>query len=261
MILDRRSNDKNSKDNKKDVDADSDVDIEKECPDMKTGDNADEKPAKDKESSSEEDNGDNEDIIQDLECEISQMEEEIKNKDIEIDELRDIMARRQADFENFKKRIKKSVVEDRKLLIKDFALDVININDDLLRAIEAASNASGEGSLEKSFQSFIDGVLFISKSLEDVLQKFEIVEIDSLNQEFDPVCHEAVEIDMSVDVDKDTITKVYQKGFRLNDFIIRSTKVRVSKPICEEEKGDTSEDIPDGNNEKGLNDCSASEDN
>ena len=73
----------------------------------------------------------------------------------------------------------------------------------------------------------------ISKRIEETLGKYGIKEIDSIDLEFDPNVHEAVEIEMSTDVDHDTVTKVYQKGFSLEEVVLRSSKVRVSKPIKE----------------------------
>ncbi len=151
---------------------------------------------------------------------------DLKAKDKEIASLTDMLKRRQADFENYKKRIAKNQEEYKKLAIKDFAFDIININDDFLRAIDAASDVSDEQT-----KAFADGIRIISKRIEETLEKYGIEEIDSLNKEFDPKFNEAVEIDMGEDVDSDTITAVYQKGFKLDDYVIRCAKVKVTKPM------------------------------
>ncbi len=169
---------------------------------------------------------------------------EIEKRDREIAELKDLLKRRQADFENYKKRIVKSQDEYRKFAIRDFALDVININDDLLRAIEASATVKNGESIEQCHNSFVQGVLMISKLFEDVLKKYNIVSIDSINQAFDPSCNEAVEIELSDSVATDTITKVYQKGFKLDDLVIRSAKVKVARPsgqAAPQENGGASE--------------------
>ena len=161
-------------------------------------------------------------------------EEEIKKKNEEIESLMDLLKRRRADFENYKKRMIKEKEEYKKLAVKDMALDIIDIYDDLLRALDAASNISEKESLEDCHRAVSDGVLMISKRIEEILAKYGIVEIDCINQEFDPKFNEAVEIEMSEDIDKDTITKIYQKGFRLDDYILRCSRVKVAKPIKEE---------------------------
>lgn len=162
----------------------------------------------------------------------------------EMDVLKDTMLRRQADFENYKKRIAKQQGEVRKMAFRDIAQDIILINDDLLRAIEAFKNLPGK-STEESHASFVEGVSMISRRIEETMKKYGVVEIDALNREFDPNLHEAVEIEMSDSEELDTVTKVYHKGFRIDDLVVRSAKVRVTKagrpkpePTPEKETGD-----------------------
>jgi molecular chaperone GrpE len=68
----------------------------------------------------------------------SSHEEEIIRLNKELENLTDILQRRQADFENYKKRSVKMQDEFKKLAIKDFAFDIINVNDDIIRDIEAS---------------------------------------------------------------------------------------------------------------------------
>jgi molecular chaperone GrpE len=176
-----------------------------------------------------------------------EIDEEFKKARQEIEDLKDILQRRQADFENYKKRLAKDREEQKKLAIRDLALDIININDDLLRAVDAASNIPQGESLEHAHRAFADGVKMISKQIEDTLHKYKIVEIDALNKEFNPKFNEAVEIDMSEHVDRDTVTKIYQKGFMLDDLIIRSARVKVTKPMkVKEEVGNREEGMEEG---------------
>jgi len=170
------------------------------------------------------------DNVKNSENETLNQEEEIIKLNNEIDSLKDILQRRQADFENYKKRSAKMQEEFKKLAIKDFAFDVINVNDDIIRAIEASENISGKNDHETK-DSFIEGVKLISKRIEEILKKYGIQEIEAENMPFDPAYHEALEIENSERHEEDTVTKVYQKGFKLENHIIRSAKVRVSKPI------------------------------
>jgi molecular chaperone GrpE len=168
-----------------------------------------------------------EDTVSVLKGELSQKHEEIEKKKEEIESMKDLLKRRQADFENYKKRIVKSQEEYRKGAIKDMAQDIIHINDDLLRAIDAAFDVCED---KQSTQSaFIEGIAMISRRIEEMLKKFGVVEIDCLNKEFDPNVNEAVEIEESGDVEKDTVTRVYQKGFLLDEYVVRSAKVKVTR--------------------------------
>jgi molecular chaperone GrpE len=158
------------------------------------------------------------------------IEAELEKKLKEIETLTDTMKRRQADFENYKKRMVKSQEEQKKFAIRDFALEVININDDLLRAYSAACSINREKSVDEICSTFSDGYMMLSKRIEEALHRYGIDEIDSLDKEFDPACNEAIEIDESENFQNETVTKVHQKGFRLDDMVIRAARVKVTKP-------------------------------
>jgi len=158
----------------------------------------------------------------------------------EIAGMKDLLLRKQADFENYKKRMIKLQEDNRKLTLRDIALDIVQINDDLLRAIDASAviSVDGEDNAKESHDSFVQGVSMISKRIESVLEKYGVVEIDALEREFDPNFHEAIEIDMG-GVERDTVTFVYQRGYKINDMILRNSKVRVTKPEKKNEKTTT----------------------
>jgi len=154
----------------------------------------------------------------------------LTEKEKELAELKDLMQRRQADFENYKKRCTRQEETNKRMLIRDIALDVIQINDNLERASAAAATIPEGKSLEDAHKSYVEGVVIISKSIDAMLGKYGITAVDSLNQSFDPNVHEAVEINTSEEVQSDLVTKVYQKGFKMDDFILRTSKVCVTRP-------------------------------
>jgi molecular chaperone GrpE len=160
-------------------------------------------------------------------------DEEIRSLTEEVAALKDTMARRQADFENFKKRNLKQQEDFRKFAVKDLALDILNINDNLLRAIDAANSSEDNSSVA----SLTEGVMMISNMIEDTLQKYGVEEVEALDCDFDPTVHEAVEIAMSEEVSKDTVTMVHQKGFSLHGVVLRTAKVKVTKPEPNEAQG------------------------
>lgn len=180
-----------------------------------------------------------------LEKEISVQDEEIMKLNKEVDTLKDLLQRRQADFENFRKRTVKAQEEYKKLAIKDFAYDILNISDDLSRAIEASDSISSTDA-SSAKESLTEGVKIIAKRLEETLRKFGIAEIESENKPFDPNFHEAIEIENSTDVEFDTVAKVYQKGFKLEEYVVRTAKVKVAKPAPR-----PAADSCDGGNGKG----------
>lgn len=163
--------------------------------------------------------------------EMLNMKKTVEKKEEEVAQLKDLLMRRQADFENYKKQSARQSEMNRRILIKDIAVDIIGINDNLIRASEAAVHVPDGENLEDAHKSYVEGVMMISKSIQEMLGKYGIEEIDAMNQHFDPNVHEAVEIDMSDEVSEDTVTKVFQKGFKLDDFILRSSRVCVTRPL------------------------------
>ncbi len=178
---------------------------------------------------------------------VTEKEEELLKLRGEADSLKDLLQRRQADFDNYKKRNAKMMEDSRKFAIKDFAFDIILINDDLLRAIEASSSVSKEeGTSDETHQSFVEGVSMVSKRIEETFQDYGIEQIEAEGQPFDPNFHEAVEIEMSEDVDVDTVTYVHQKGFRIDEMVVRSAKVKVAKPMPKQSAPVAEETPPEG---------------
>ncbi|MDR3237395.1 MAG: nucleotide exchange factor GrpE [Spirochaetia bacterium] len=162
-------------------------------------------------------------------------DEALEKLQAELAAAKDLLLRRQADFDNYKKRMAKLQDDNRKLALRDIAAGIVEINDDLLRAIDAAAVISDENGQKDVNDSFVQGVSMISKRIESLLEKYGVVEIDALNQEFDPNLHEAIEMGTG-EVERDTVTFVHQKGYLMNDLLLRSAKVKVTKPERKDEK-------------------------
>lgn len=163
-------------------------------------------------------------------------EDEIIKLTKENETLKDLLQRRQADFENYKKRTAKLQEDYKKTAIKEFARDIIDINDDLIRAIEAAENLA-DPNAEDTQKYFSEGVAIISKRIVETLENYGIVEIEAEGKPFDPNFHEAIEIgEADENIDTDTVTRVHQKGFRLDELVIRTAKVKVAKAVKKNEE-------------------------
>lgn len=157
------------------------------------------------------------------------LEDDIIKLTKENETLKDLLQRRQADFENYKKRTAKFQEEYKKTAIREFAKDIVDINDDLIRAVDAANSFSAPET-ENTGKYFSEGVAIISKRIIETLANYGIVEIEAEGKPFDPNFHEAIEIgEADQCIETDTITKVYQKGFKLDELVIRPSKVKVTK--------------------------------
>ncbi len=98
-------------------------------------------------------------------------------------EKRVLMA--QADADNFRKRMRRDYDDQLRFASVPLVVDILQVRDNLLRALEAANSASGEAGLR-------DGVAMVVKQLDDTLAKYDVREIPAAGQPFDPNFHEAI---------------------------------------------------------------------
>ncbi|MBS3817310.1 MAG: nucleotide exchange factor GrpE [Candidatus Thermoplasmatota archaeon] len=134
----------------------------------------------------------------------------------EVDELESSLKKVMADFENYKKRMIKEKERVRDLATEDLMEDLIEILDDFERALE-------EEEIER------DGIEMVYKKFYKALTNHGLEEIEAEDENFDPMYHECVQSVEKEDVEKDKILEEYQKGYKLNDKVIRPSRVKVAK--------------------------------
>ncbi len=158
----------------------------------------------------------------------------------EIAELKDQLLRKQADFENFRKRLVREREEAIRYANTSLLLDLVETIDNFERAIKS-SEAS------RDFDTFHTGVDMIEKQLTNTLEsKYGLKRFESEGEEFDPELHEAVAAEQSPDVSVQTVIEDLQKGYMLHDRVLRHAKVRVAIP-AENNQSETAQD--DGSEE------------
>ncbi len=133
----------------------------------------------------------------------------------EIEELESSLKKVMADFDNYRKRMNKEKQRIRKLAAEDMMCDLLEVLDDFERALE-------EEDIER------DGIEMIYKKFFDTLKEHGLEEIEE-NEDFDPNYHECVQSVEAEDVESDKIIEVFQKGYKLNDKVIRPSRVKVAK--------------------------------
>ncbi len=158
------------------------------------------------------------------EDEVAQLRARVQELESENSELKDQYLRKQADFENFRKRMTREKAEAIAYANKQLLLDIVQIIDDFERAIKSAEES-------RDFDSFHEGVALIEKQFTSMLErKWGLKRFDSEGEEFDPQKHEAVMTGEDGEHDKPVVLEDYQKGYFLNDKVLRSAKVKVSVP-------------------------------
>ncbi|MBT0882951.1 nucleotide exchange factor GrpE [Campylobacter sp. 2018MI13] len=147
---------------------------------------------------------------------------ELDKANEEFAKLKDAYLRANADFENYKKRLEKdkqsAVLYAQEGLLKDLI--------PVLDALENASNFEADDEFSKQLKQGIDNTLSLFKN---ILAKHGIKEIvANEGDEFDPSYHEAM-MHVEAELDPNCVAAMFQKGYMINDRIIRACKVSVSK--------------------------------
>src|SRR5216683_1762817 len=151
---------------------------------------------------------------------------ELKRLEGEVKDLRDGLARRQADFENYRKRMERERSETYNRVVADIAAKLLPVLDNLKRALE--TEASVEAAESDEFRHFLSGVDLIYKQLNGVLDAFGVKPIAAEGEQFNPHLHEAVVTEETDDYEPDTVMQEIVRGFKLGDKLIRPSLVKVA---------------------------------
>ncbi len=153
---------------------------------------------------------------------ITELKQEIDEKKNQLNDYIDTLQRLQAEFENYKKRTIKEKDKLVSIANKDLIRELLPLLDDFERAINSCKNGN-------EVQTIIEGLNIINNQFNQVLNKKNLKEIYPEGEIFDPRYHEAV---MQIESDKHeegTVLEVLQKGYLLNDILLRPATVKVSK--------------------------------
>lgn len=155
------------------------------------------------------------------------VDEALESRDEEMDRLRAtaeeadkrvLMA--QAEAENFRKRMRRDYEDQIKFAAVPLVTDVLEVRDNLLRALVATENAPDSEGLK-------EGVAMVAKQLDDTLTKYAVHQIPAEGEAFDPNVHEAIS-QMPSDLPAGMVAHVAQTGFQMHDRVVRPSQVVVS---------------------------------
>ena len=140
----------------------------------------------------------------------------------------DTLLRKQAEFDNSQKRMARELDNARKFALEKFATELLAVKDSMELGIEATDKP------ETSLQSVQEGMKLTLKMFNDALDKFNIKEINPLNDKFNPQWHEAMAMQPVPNVEDGTILLVHQKGYQLNERLLRPARVIVAQTLSVE---------------------------
>jgi len=139
----------------------------------------------------------------------------------EANEHRDLYVRAVAELDNFRKRCSREVEAARKFGAERLAQAILPVRDSLEAGLAATEKAG--------MAALLDGQRATLRLLDDALEASGIRQIDPLGQPFDPAKHEALSLVPAPGVEPNTVLEVVQKGFELNERLLRAAKVLVTR--------------------------------
>jgi molecular chaperone GrpE len=136
--------------------------------------------------------------------------------------LYDQILRRQAEFENFRKRSERDKAEFFQRLRSEVLLELLPVLDNFERALISVEGGALDA---KALQT---GVELIHKQLKDALTKMGLQQVETLGATFDPNLHEAITVEATDQHKENTIMEEFERGYKLGDRLLRPAKVKVA---------------------------------
>ena len=152
--------------------------------------------------------------------ELTLLLEDARNK---ADEHWNQVLRVQAEMENLRKRAARDLESAHKFALDRFVADLLPVKDSLELGLAAVQDGS-----EGAFQKLREGTELTLKLLTQVLEKFGVREINPQGEPFNPEFHQAMTLQPSSQVPPNTVMNVFQKGYVLNERLVRPAMVVVS---------------------------------
>ncbi|RTM13174.1 MAG: nucleotide exchange factor GrpE [Bradyrhizobiaceae bacterium] len=146
----------------------------------------------------------------------------------EATEARDRMLRTLAEMENLRKRTAKEVADARLYGITGFARDVLDIADNLQRALDAVP-PEARAAADPGLTALIEGVELTERSLLNALEKHGVKKLDPQGQKFDPNFHQAMYEVPDASVPSGTVVQIMQAGYTIGERVLRPALVGVAK--------------------------------
>ena len=148
--------------------------------------------------------------------------EQIDKLEKENGSLSERLLRTLAEFDNYRKRVAREKDDLLKYGAEKMALDMLPVADNFERALDQAKNAADAAAV-------LQGIEMIFKQFMATLEKFNIKSFNSIGETFDPEKHEAMARQDNQQYAENTVVAEFQKGYYLNDKLLRPARVVVSQ--------------------------------
>ncbi len=149
----------------------------------------------------------------------AELQERLKQAEVAAQEHHDAWLRARAELDNMRKRTQTEIANAHKFALESFSSELLAVKDSLEAAL--ATEAA-------TVESLRSGVEITLKQLKAVFDKFNIVEVNPVGEKFDPHRHQAIST-VDADAEPNTVVQVLQKGYLLNNRVVRPALVTVAK--------------------------------
>lgn len=146
----------------------------------------------------------------------------------ENEELKDRALRIAAEMENLRRRTQRDVQDAKSYAISNFARDMLQVSDNLERAL-AAIPAEAKESGDAGFKALIEGVELTGRAMLSALERHGVKRINPEGERFDPNFHQAMFEVPNPEIPANTVVQVVQTGYVIGDRVLRPAMVGVSK--------------------------------
>ena len=150
--------------------------------------------------------------------------DQLAQLEAEVEKYKDVALRAEAEMQNLRRRAERDVQNAHKFGTERLLQNLLPVLDSLEKAIET-SEAAGQAEDDPQ----LEGIKLCGKLFIDVLTKEGIEALDPQGEPFDPNLHEALSMIENPDLEPNSVMTVIQKGYRLNERLVRPAKVMVSK--------------------------------
>ncbi|MCY4531297.1 MAG: nucleotide exchange factor GrpE [Gammaproteobacteria bacterium] len=170
---------------------------------------------------------DDEELPGDPSPEENPLELELNNALKEVEKFKDMAIRAEAEMQNVRRRAERDVENAHKYGLERILTNLLPVIDGLEKALESAPEED---------DPVIDGVRLTFKLVQNVLEKESVEVIDPLGEPFNPNEHEAMSVVENPDMEPNSVCLVIQKGYKLNQRLVRPAMVMVTKAPLEQDQ-------------------------
>jgi len=177
-----------------------------------------------------------EERLKELTGQLETCETSLSSLELRLRELQDAYLRSRADFDNYRKRMRREQEELVAYRAWDLAERLVPVLDDFERALSTerefspSAGMSSAADLAARFQTFVDGVEMIYRRLLGVLAEEEILPFGAVGDPFDPFRHEAIFRVETEELPPETLAQVFEKGYIYKEKVLRPARVAVASP-------------------------------